>query len=199
MFRHSNTRQDMKKHKLQDQQISANLVVEIILISIKTGNWFVVYLQKYITEVISIYLQGQTNVYGNNNVHLNQRECKNPRTCRTSNLQAVGLKHLLPPWKPKVNVIVSASLVKCPSLQRNCSLPTEIRQTQEQQIHPLLPRLVRQELGFRAAQGERKASHSIPPSLSVRCRSCISRTATGTTAASAASSATSPWSTSPSC
>lgn len=61
----------MKKHKLQDQQISANLVVKIILISIKTGNWFVVYLWKYITEVISIYLQGQTNVYGNNNVHLN--------------------------------------------------------------------------------------------------------------------------------
>lgn len=41
MFWHRNTRQDMKKHKLQDLQISASLVVESVLISMKTGNWFV--------------------------------------------------------------------------------------------------------------------------------------------------------------
>lgn len=43
MFRHRNTRQDMKKYKMQDLQISVSLVVETVLISVKTGNYLVAY------------------------------------------------------------------------------------------------------------------------------------------------------------
>lgn len=40
---HCNTRQDMKKHEWQVLQISASLVVETVLISMKIGNWLVAY------------------------------------------------------------------------------------------------------------------------------------------------------------
>lgn len=121
-------------------------------------------------------------------------------TYRTSNLKAVGLKHLLLPWKPKMNVIASVSLVKCPSLncfQMSCT------------SNPWMQRCLGTNKSILNCQGWWDSSLVLGPlskregliahSVSVHFRSCISRTVTGMTAASAASSAIRPWSMSPSC
>lgn len=100
----------MKKHELQDLQISASLVVETVLISMKTGNWLVAYVYG-ISELISIYLQSQRNVYGNNNVHLNWRKCKNVRSPQLQNFQS-----------PSCSFEVSSALLK---VQRECDCTSE--------------------------------------------------------------------------